>query len=156
LNVAFEKVQELKPGHAVIVKKDGTFSEEEIVEPKERTACSFERIYFSRGNDADIYKERNALGRNLVDSVLKAIDHDLENTVFSYIPNTAEVAFGGLIDGLHRYCDKVKMDRISKNKNMADAELKKILDMHPRVHKVILRTPNNAHLLPPTKPVIVW
>lgn len=139
LNVPFEKVQELKPGHAVIVKKNGAFSEEEIIPPAERKACSFERIYFSRGNDADIYKERNALGRNLVDSVLKAIDHDLENTVFSYIPNTAEVAFGGLIDGLHRYCDKVKMDRISKNKNMSDVELKKILDLHPRVHKVILK-----------------
>lgn len=139
LNVPYENVQELKPGHAVIVKKDGTFSEEEIIEPLERKACSFERIYFSRGNDADIYKERNALGRNLVDSVLKAIDNDLENTVFSYIPNTAEVAFGGLIDGLHTHCDKVKYDTISKNKDLSDSELKKILDIHPRIHKVILK-----------------
>lgn len=136
-NVPIEKVHELKPGHAAIIKKDGSFSEVEIIEPLERKSCSFERIYFSRGNDADIYRERNALGRNLVDSVLEAIDHDLENTVFSYIPNTAEVAFGGLIDGLHVYNNKRKAEQISANKNMSPAELQKILNIQPRVHKVI-------------------
>jgi amidophosphoribosyltransferase len=136
-NVAIENVRELKPGHAAIIKKDGSFSEVEIIEPLERKSCSFERIYFSRGNDADIYRERNALGRNLVDSVLEAIDHDLENTVFSYIPNTAEVAFGGLIDGLHVYNNKRKAEQISENKNMSPAELQKILNIQPRVHKVI-------------------
>lgn len=137
LNVATENVHELKPGHAVIVKKDGTFTEEEIIEPGERNACSFERIYFSRGNDADIYKERNALGRNLVDKVLEAIDYDLKNTVFSYIPNTAEMAFGGLIDGLHEYNDKVKAEKLSGANNLSAAEIKNILSVHPRVHKVI-------------------
>lgn len=136
-NVPIEKVQELKPGHAAIIKKDGSFSEIEILEPLERKACSFERIYFSRGNDADIYRERNALGRHLVDSVLEAIDHDLENTVFSYIPNTAEVAFGGLIDGLHVYNNKRKAEQIAANKNMSAEELQKILNIQPRVHKVI-------------------
>lgn len=139
LNVPFESVHELKPGHAAIVKKDGSFSEEEIIAPLERKACSFERIYFSRGNDAAIYKERNALGRNLVDSVLEAIDHDLENTVFSYIPNTAEVAFGGLVDGLHQYNDKVKAEKIATSKNLSPEELQKILSVHPRIHKVILK-----------------
>lgn len=138
LNVSIEKVQELKPGHAAIVKKDGTFTEEMIIEPQERKACSFERIYFSRGNDASIYRERNALGRNLVDSVLESVNYDLENTVFSYIPNTAEVAFGGLIEGLHAYCDKIKLEKLSKG-NLSTDEIKKVLSMHPRIDKVILK-----------------
>lgn len=139
LNVSFENVQELKPGHAAIVRKDGSFSEVEIIEPLERKACSFERIYFSRGNDADIYRERNALGRNLTQSVLEAVDYDLSNTVFSYIPNTAEIAFGGLIEGLHAYNDEWKAKKISENKNMSSEELKNILNVHPRIHKVILK-----------------
>ncbi len=138
LNVSIEKVQELKPGHAAIVKKDGTFTEEMIIEPQERKACSFERIYFSRGNDASIYRERNALGRNLVDSVLESVNYDLENTVFSYIPNTAEVAFGGLIEGLHAYCDKIKLEKLSKG-NLSTDEIKKVLSMHPRIDKLILK-----------------
>ena len=139
-NVPIEKVKEVKPGHAVIIKKNGHVSEHEIMEPKELKACSFERIYFSRGNDASIYKERNALGRNLVPQVLKAINYDLENTVFSYIPNTAEVAFGGLVEGIDEYLNKVKATEILKMGNpVQEPELSKILSLHPRIHKIVLK-----------------
>jgi amidophosphoribosyltransferase len=139
-NVSIEQVRELTPGHALIIKKDGTVSEEEIIPIEERKACSFERIYFSRGNDADIYKERQNLGRYLVPHVLKAIDYDLENTVFSYIPNTAEVAFGGLVEGIDEHVNKIKATEILKlGSNIAEPELSKILAKHPRIHKVILK-----------------
>jgi len=136
-NVALEDVNELKPGHAAIIKKNGTFSEEEIVEPGERKACSFERIYFSRGNDAAIYKERQNLGRYLVPQVLKAVDYDLKNTVFSYIPNTAEVAFGGLVEGLDEYVNKLKATEIMKMGTVSEPQLSQILSLQPRIHKVI-------------------
>ena len=139
-NVPFENVKEIKPGHALIIKKDGTLTEEEIIEPQKKLSCSFERIYFSRGNDADIYKERNQLGRNLTESVLKSVNHDLENTVFSYIPNTAEVAFGGLIEGIDDFVNTWKAEEIVKLKdNLNSPELKKILGTHPRIHKVVLK-----------------
>lgn len=139
-NVSLEEVHELKPGHAAIVKKNGTFSEVEIIEPLERKACSFERIYFSRGNDADIYKERNMLGRNLTETVLKSVNNDLKNTVFSYIPNTAEVAFGGLVEGIDAYINKWKAEQILGLKDkLNDESLAEILSMHPRIHKVVLK-----------------
>lgn len=139
-NTNLEDVKELKPGHAVIIKKNGTLSEVEIVEPQERKACSFERIYFSRGNDADIYRERQQLGRYLVPQVLKAIDYDLDNTVFSYIPNTAEVAFGGLVEGIDEHVNKIKATEIMKlGANVSEPTLSKILAKHPRIHKVILK-----------------
>ncbi|MEO6253110.1 MAG: amidophosphoribosyltransferase [Ferruginibacter sp.] len=106
------EVQELMPGNALIVKADGSYSLEQIVEPKERKACSFERIYFSRGSDEKIYRERKKLGRLLSDTVLKAVDYDLKNTIFSFIPNTAETAFYGLIKGAEEYLNKIKIDRI--------------------------------------------
>lgn len=139
-NVSNEQVHELKPGHAAIIKKNGSFFESEIIEPLERKACSFERIYFSRGNDANIYTERQNLGRYLVPQVLKAVDYDLENTVFSYIPNTAEVAFGGLIEGLDEYVNKYKATEILKmGSNVSEPQLSKILSVQPRIHKVILK-----------------
>ena len=139
-NVKIEDVLELSPGHAAVIKKDGTFNEVEIIEPLERKACSFERIYFSRGNDADIYKERQQLGRYLVPQVLKAIDYDLENTVFSYIPNTAEVAFGGLVEGIDEHINKQKaLDILKLGSNIAEPELSKILSRHPKIHKVVLK-----------------
>src|ERR1700753_2936899 len=101
------------PGQALIVRQQGDYSIEQILEPKERRACSFERIYFSRGNDEKIYGERKALGHNLSDAVLNAINHDLKNTIFSFIPNTAEVAFYGLLKGMEDYLNKVKIQRIS-------------------------------------------
>lgn len=139
-NVSIENVRELTPGHALIIKKDGTVTEEEIIPIEERKACSFERIYFSRGNDADIYKERQNLGRYLVPQVLKAIDYDLENTVFSYIPNTAEVAFGGLVEGIDDYVNKTKATEILKlGSRISEPELSRILAKHPKIHKVILK-----------------
>jgi amidophosphoribosyltransferase len=139
-NAPFEKVQEVKPGHAIIIKKDGTLSHEEIVAPLEKKACSFERIYFSRGNDAQIYNERQALGRYLVPAVLRSVNYDLDNTVFSYIPNTAEVAFGGLIEGLDDYLNKHKATEILKaGATIAEPQLSKILSVQPRIHKVVLK-----------------
>ena len=139
-NVPIGKIKELQPGHSLIIKKDGSFGEHEIIEPLEKTACSFERIYFSRGSDADIYKERQTLGSQLCPAVLKAVDYDLRNTVFSYIPNTAEVAFGGLIEGLHRYLNTIKRDKILKmGSAVSDPQLTEILSIHPRVHKIAIK-----------------
>lgn len=139
-NVDFNSVQELKPGHATVIKKNGEFSEIEIVEPGEKKSCSFERIYFSRGNDAKIYNERNTLGRNLTEAVLKSVNYDLNNTVFSYIPNTAEVAFGGLVEGIDTYMNEWKTKEILKARGtLNENELAKILNVHPRIHKVVLK-----------------
>jgi len=139
-NVPFETVKEVKPGYALIIKKNGSFSEEEIIEPQKKLACSFERIYFSRGNDKEIYKERINLGKNLTESVLKSVNHDLENTVFSFIPNTAEIAFGGLVEGLNTYVNKWKAGEINKHKGkLSEDELSKILNARARVDKVVLK-----------------
>jgi amidophosphoribosyltransferase len=140
-NVPWEKIKELKPGHALIVKHNGTHSEKEVLTPGEKMSCSFERIYFSRGNDKDIYKERKALGRLLVEPVLKAINHDLENTVFSFIPNTAEVAYLGMVEGLEHYLDNQKEIELEKivNGKGDKAKLKKLLSIHPRIEKIALK-----------------
>ncbi len=139
-NVPINEVKELAPGSALIIKKNGDVSVQEIIAPLERKACSFERIYFSRGNDADIYKERQSLGRYLVPQVLNAIDYDLDNTVFSYIPNTAEVAFGGLVEGIDEHINKQKATDILKlGTNVSEPTLSKILSKHPRIHKVVLK-----------------
>ena len=139
-NIPIGDVKELSPGHALIIKKDGTFGEKEIIEPLEKTSCSFERIYFSRGSDADIYIERQKLGSQLTPSVLKSVDYDLKNTVFSYIPNTAEVAFGGLIEGLHHYANTIKRHKILQmGSSVRDPELSEILSIRPRVHKIAIK-----------------
>ncbi len=139
-NVPIELVKELQPGNALIIKKSGTFGEVQIMEPKEKTACSFERIYFSRGRDADIYLERQKLGSQLCPAVLKSVDYDLVNTVFSYIPSTAEVAFSGLVDGLNHYANTIKRHQIlMMGSNVRDPELSNILSIHPRVHKVAIK-----------------
>ena len=139
-NVPFEKVEEIKPGHAVIIKKSGEFKEVKIVEPLEKKSSSFERIYFSRGNDAAIYKERIQLGKNLTDAVLKSVNYNLDKTVFSYIPNTAEIAFNGLVEGIREYNDKTRIANILSKKNeLSQVDLKKILDQRARIHKVVLK-----------------
>jgi amidophosphoribosyltransferase len=139
-NVPIESVKELQPGNALIIKKSGTFGEVQIMESKEKTACSFERIYFSRGRDADIYLERQKLGSQLCPAVLKSVDYDLVNTVFSYIPSTAEVAFSGLVDGLNHYANTIKRHQIlMMGNNVRDPELSNILSIHPRVHKVAIK-----------------
>lgn len=138
-NVPAEKIQEIKPGHALIIRKNGDVLEKQVRTPKERKSCSFERIYFSRGNDKDIYQERKNLGRQLTPSVLKAIDYDMSNSVFSFIPNTAEVAFYGMVEGLHHYLNTVKRHKILTMENVADPELSEILNMQPRIEKIALK-----------------
>ncbi|MCU0360757.1 MAG: amidophosphoribosyltransferase [Bacteroidia bacterium] len=140
MNVAFEDVKEVTPGHALIIKKDGSFSEEEIIAPEKKLACSFERIYFSRANDAVIYQERLALGRHLTENVLKAVNHDFENTVFGFIPNTAETAFNGLVEGLRDQLNQWKVKNIAAlPAGSGEDKILKILERKARVHKVILK-----------------
>ena len=139
-NVPLESIKEIQPGHALIIKKSGLVSEHQFIEPSERKACSFERIYFSRGNDAGIYKERKQLGRMLVPKILAAIDNDLTNTVFSYIPNTAEVAFYGMVEGLHKHVRKYQKEKILNfQKDLSNESLEKLLSMAPRVEKITLK-----------------
>jgi amidophosphoribosyltransferase len=111
-NIKAEDVRELRPGYVLIIKKDGSVEEVNFTKPLERKACSFERIYFSRGTDKDIYQERKKLGKLLAPEILTSINHDLENTVFSYIPNTAAVAFKGLIEELNNFCNLINSERI--------------------------------------------
>ncbi len=140
LNVTFDAIQELKPGNALIIKKDGKFSEKEFSKPVEKKSCSFERIYFSRGTDKEIYRERKKLGKLLTPSILKAINHDVENTVFSYIPNTAIDAYYGLIEEMDAFCDKIKIDRIlDAGKSLNQDTLKSIFQLKPRAEKVAVK-----------------
>lgn len=140
LNVRYSEVQEVKPGHALIVRKDGAVSEEMIRVPQKRKSCSFERIYFSRGSDKFIYNERKTLGKLLVEDVLKTVDHDIENTVFSYIPNTAETAFFGLVRGVEEYLNNWKIDEITKlGKDPDPSEIKRILRIAPRSEKIAIK-----------------
>ncbi len=134
------EVKELMPGNALIVKADGSYSLEQIVEPKERKACSFERIYFSRGSDEKIYRERNTLGYLLSDTVLKAIDYDLKNSIFSFIPNTAETAFYGLIKGAEDYLNKIKIERIlSWGKDFDEEKLSEMVNRRIRIEKIAIK-----------------
>ena len=134
------EVQELMPGNALIVKADGSYSIEQIVEAKERKACSFERIYFSRGSDEKIYRERIRLGHLLSDRVLKAIDYDLKNTIFSFIPNTAETAFFGLIKGAEDYLNKIKIERIlSWDKDYDEEKLTEMINRRIRIEKIAIK-----------------
>lgn len=139
-NVGENEVLELMPGNAIIVKADGTYTIEQILEPKERRACSFERIYFSRGSDEKIYRERNALGYHLSSLVLKAINNDLKNTIFSFIPNTAETAFYGLLKGMEDYLNKIKIQRImSWEKDFNEEKLAEMITRRIRVEKVAIK-----------------
>ena len=136
-NVGENEVMELMPGNALIVKPDGSFSVEQVLEPAPRRACSFERIYFSRGSDEKIYRERTALGHSLHHPVLQAIDNDLRHTIFSFIPNTAEVAFYGLLKGMEDYLNSVKISRILSWKGEYDEEkLAEMVNRRIRVEKV--------------------
>lgn len=139
-NVAENEVKELMPGQALIVKSDGSYTIDQILEPKERKACSFERIYFSRGNDEKIYRERSQLGYNLSDKVLHAIDHDLKNTIFSFIPNTAEVAFYGMVKGMEHYLNKIKVQRImSWDKDFDEDKLTEMINRKIRMEKIAIK-----------------
>ena len=139
-HVEENQVKELMPGHALIADAKGGYRIEQIVEPKERKACSFERIYFSRGSDEKIYRERSRLGYNLSKQVLDSIDHDLKNTIFSFIPNTAEVAFYGLLKGMEDYLNKVKIERIlSWGKDFDAEKLSEMVNRRIRIEKIAIK-----------------
>jgi amidophosphoribosyltransferase len=139
-NVPFEKVQELQPGHAVIIKKNGQVTEEEIIVPVIKKACSFERIYFSRGSDAEIYRERKKLGKLVLPAVLQAIDNDTDNTVFSYIPNTAETSFYGMVEAAQDFLNQRKNQYILDNqKTLTKEKLEEILSVKIRTEKIAIK-----------------
>jgi amidophosphoribosyltransferase len=139
-NVGENEVKELMPGCALIVEETGNYEIAQVLEPRERKACSFERIYFSRGSDEKIYRERIALGYNLSEQVLNAINYDLKNTIFSFIPNTAEVAFYGLLKGMEDYLNRIKIERIlSWNKDFDAEKLSEMVNRRIRVEKIAIK-----------------
>ncbi len=139
-NVPYEEVVELDPGHALIIKKNGASSIKKILEPTERKACSFERIYFSRGSDKEIYQERKELGKLVFPQILTAIDHDIKNTVFSYIPNTAETSFFGMVKEAQNYLNKKKEEEIHAiGTKITSEQLHAILEVRPRIEKVAIK-----------------
>ncbi len=139
-NLKVENIKELKPGYALIIKKNGTVTEELINKPLPPKKCSFERIYFSRGSDSSIYNERKALGRLIVDKVLKAIDYDFDNSVFSFIPNTAEVSFYGLIKGLEEFLNEEKIKQIiALGDKPSSEDVSKIIKQRARIEKIAIK-----------------
>lgn len=137
-NVPLESITELQPGHALIIKADGRIHNPRLLPEAPLKACSFERIYFSRGSDADIYRERMQLGRNLANKVLQAIDNDLKHTIVSFIPNTAETAFYGLIKGLEDYLNEIKIQRIT-SRNLSEEDMKELLNRRVRIEKIAIK-----------------
>ena len=138
-NLPKEEIKEIKRGHALIIRKDGDVKEVLIKQPLEKKSCSFERIYFSRGNDAAIYNERLELGRRLFPKVLSAVEKDIKNTVFSYIPNTAEVSYFGLIKGCQEYLNKVKIKKINDLGKNEKEKIHDIMNISPRAEKIAVK-----------------
>ena len=139
-NVPIESVKEIDPGHALIIKKDGDVSMKQVLEPLEKMSCSFERIYFSRGSDKDIYKERKQLGKNVVPQVLNSIGNDLKNSVFSFIPNTAETSFYGMMKGMQDVLNKIKLEKIKAlGDNPTDEQLEEVLALRNRMEKIAIK-----------------
>ena len=139
-NVKIEEVKEIERAHALIIKKDGTVKIEQVMDQLPNKACSFERIYFSRGSDASIYEERKNLGKFIFPKVLQNIDYDLSNSVFSYIPNTAETSFYGMIEAAEEYLNKYKLETILKGKRSISAEkLTEVLSERPRIEKIAIK-----------------
>src|SRR3569833_1296179 len=139
-NVPIEEIREIQPGHALSVKKNGKITEDMFSEHQEKKSCSFERIYFSRGSDASIYRERKQLGRLLCPQILDAVNNDIKNTVFSYIPNTAEVAFYGMVEGMHKYTRQYQRDQlIGRAAEMSPEEITEILALAPRVEMFAIK-----------------
>jgi amidophosphoribosyltransferase len=139
-DVKWQDVQEVKPAHALIIRKDGRISEELFTEPLEKRSCSFERIYFSRGSDRDIYNERKELGRSLVNRVLKSVDYDIDHTVFSFIPNTAETSFYGMVKGIEDYVNTLKTEKLLAGKRSLSAkEVTDILSKRARIEKLVIK-----------------
>lgn len=139
-NIHISKVKELKPAHALIIKKNGKISEKQFIEPLEKQSCSFERIYFSRGTDRDIYIERKQLGHQLAKKIMKAVDYDFENTVFSFVPNTAESCFFGMMDGIQDELNKRKTKELLKlGPNADEKTIKKLLSQKARMEKLVIK-----------------
>jgi amidophosphoribosyltransferase len=150
LNKSFHSIQELPPGHVLVVKHNGSYTITPFTEPQEKTSCSFERIYFSRHNDREIYLERKKLGYNLAQEVLESIDYDLDNTVFSFIPNTAEQAFYGLIEGIHDKLNTIKAQQIVALGAQATQEaVEKILAVRPRAERIADKTDKQRTFITP-------
>jgi len=140
LNVQWDEVHEINPGEALIVKKKGEVQTKMIRPPHKRTSCSFERIYFSRGSDRNIYTERKDLGRLLSPKILESVDYDFENTVFSYIPNTSETAFYGMMEGIRSYLTDWKIEELKKkNGTLTDEQIKEVISFEPRVEKIAIK-----------------
>ena len=140
MDINVKEVKEINPGEVLIVKKNGEISKKMIRVPHKRTSCSFERIYFSRGSDKDIYKERKELGRLICPAILKSINYDFENTVFSFIPNTSETAFYGMIEGVKNYLVDWKISEIKKkNGALTDEDIKRIISFEPRIEKIAIK-----------------
>lgn len=135
-NIEYDQIQEVKPGHALIIDKYGEYDEYEFIKPIEKRSCSFERIYFSRASDPDIYNERKTLGKLLIPQILQEIDYDLENTVFSYIPNTAETSFFGMVEGLEEYLAKQRKKAIMEG-ILFEQDLDRLLSFRPRIEKLV-------------------
>ena len=151
-NVRYRDMRELQPGHALIIKQSGQVSELPFIEPRERRACSFERIYFSRGNDREIYRERKQLGAQLARPVLDAVNFDIEHTVFSYIPNTAEAAFYGLMEGLDHEMNAWKQQQIlALGTDISPEKLADIINVRPRVEKLVHKDDKNRTFIADTK-----
>jgi amidophosphoribosyltransferase len=138
-NVPMESIKELTPGHALIIPKEGEIEEKMVREPVEKKSCSFERIYFSRGSDADIYEERKELGRKVTPRILNAIDNDLKNTVFSFIPNTAETSFYGMVKGIEAHLNTVKREELLKLDNPTAEQIDEILSVSTRAEKIAIK-----------------
>jgi amidophosphoribosyltransferase len=137
-NVDYSEIHEIEPAHALIIDKHGDYKQEQFIDKLEKKACSFERIYFSRGTDPDIYRERKKLGHLLVPQILRSIDFDLKNTVFSYIPNTAETAFLGMIEGLEDYIAEIRKEVILDDKPRLDS-VEDLLSFRPRIEKLVIK-----------------
>jgi amidophosphoribosyltransferase len=140
MNVPYDKIRELPGGSLMQIRRNGELKIRAFTEAKEKKSCSFERIYFSRGNDPDIYRERQALGKLLVPKILEAVNHDLDHTVFSYIPNTAEMAFWGMVKGVESHMIDEKIRRLRElNGTATDDQLVEVLSSRPRVEKAVLK-----------------
>ncbi len=137
-DVNYNDIKEIEGGHALIINKNGDYDIKPFIDILPKKSCSFERIYFSRGSDPDIYHERKMLGKLLIPQILKSINYDLENTVFSYIPNTAETSFMGMMDGINEYLVEYRKEKIL-GQNLTDTELKKILSLSPRIEKLVIK-----------------
>lgn len=137
-NVPLDKIREITPGHALLIRKNGQISEKEVLPVRDKKSCSFERIYFSRGNDAAIYSERKNLGKELVPAILKSVDSDLRNTVFSFIPNTAEVAYIGMMQGIQSHMDHWKVAELAKA-GKDETRIREIVSFRPRMEKIAIK-----------------